>query len=267
MLEQTSPISNDSPIIKYCKKKPSITLAQLPLVHTTDGRSFLEICRANRIKTSPDEPFNKNSLYFFYGRPAYRLSDEAIKWNDPSQYPICLVLKPQTVTGEINIYPFDTGAFIKGFYKGYRNPKMGISSFYLGNSLDIPPKIISTFFGDNRKYYCGEIRKDLDFSFSEMEARTYYAIITSPGGDPFDDRCYTMEIQTEKDLVIRKSLDVLAVIAPKSVKDDEEVRSYVENYWEAPILDYPTFGYGNPAFFTVSVWNTLMALYEEDNLL
>src|SRR5215218_641104 len=115
-------------------------LPRLPLFHNCDGLSFRDILSVDQLKPSKCSVFNEDLLYFFYGRPAYRAVKDGNAVSSNSLYPICIVVRPDAPLSPVRIAPFDTGAFAKGMYSGFMNPRMNRADFFAEPSTASPPR-------------------------------------------------------------------------------------------------------------------------------
>jgi len=221
-------------------------LPRLPLFHNCDGLSFRDILSVDQLKPSKCSVFNEELLYFFYGRPAYRAVKDGNAVSNNSLYPICIVVSPNAPLNPVRIAPFDTGAFAKGLYSGFMNPRMTRADFFAEPSTDSPPRIVRTFFGNNDNYFHGK-PVSLRIPPLEFEARSYYDLILSSITSPEDDRRQTVEVQVKDPLNLAEA-NVLLVILPAEFLQEEEVRAGIKR-WSAKVRTYPTFRW-NPGEYT-----------------
>jgi hypothetical protein len=239
----------------------------MPLMHTTDTSKFRSIVKDQIIHKSHDDNFDEDLLYLYYGRPAYRVNDEEKAANNPGNLPFCLIIRPDSVGDLKRIYPFDTGAFNKGAFNEYINDDLkNRNSFYLGNSLDIPPMVVNTFFGGNKEYYMGDFKRNLTVDFYDLEVQAYYDIIQDTGASVYDDRRYTIEIQTDHDLAINQGLDIIAVVLPSKGADNPQYQKVIIDVWKALIIPYPLFRWIPPKDFTLPIMLEVFNQFEQNNL-
>jgi hypothetical protein len=85
----------------------------LSLIHTSDFCRLQGIQEANSLTGLPDSRFNDDRLlYFFYGRPSYRVNPAVSNTRVSSFAPISFVFKKDLIWNAARLHPFDTGAFI-----------------------------------------------------------------------------------------------------------------------------------------------------------
>jgi len=224
----------------------------LPLTHTTDAFQF----NKSILKNAKLEPqfcniFKENLLYFFYGRPAYRVNSGQ-KLTLSAAYPIVILLKPEADKYAKRVYPFDSGAYEGGLYDKYMPNKFELDLFLVEPNPeypgcipipDIPARIVSAFFESNANYYfANKFRpfSDNDLEFKHFEAEGYYELIKTKAETEFDDRRSTIEIQTIESVSL-SSDTVYTVILPQSFLENEYVRNTVIKTWKSDPLTYPSY--------------------------
>lgn len=211
----------------------------LPLMHTTDGWVLRTLVESGRLTPHDCEVFGSPLLYFFYGRPAYRRTDE-----DPtslaSYLPVCLIFSPDCLPQIDRIFPFDTGAFSLGLYKQHLHRNMALEHFELSPDISNAFKVVSKFFTNNVSYYNGIAREGLVIGTLDFEASSYYDIVRAEGKTSSDDRRGTIEIQSAHSLEVDKK-SILAAILPSIFADEQAILDVIVGKWEAEILPYDVY--------------------------
>jgi hypothetical protein len=210
----------------------------MPLFHSTSSYNFRAISQAASADLTPTHcpVFNEDLLYFFYGRPAYRVSDHN---SDTIAYaPVCFIIKPDVVMLVERVFPFDTGAFHHGRFAQYVHESMTKDSFQLGSDLTAARKAITAFFGSCRRYYLGQLSPTLAPSFSQMELATYVQIVKRPLADIVDDRRYSIEVQTRSSIALIGN--TLAVVLPYEAMEDSAINTFVVKRLGAQPIPYST---------------------------
>jgi len=226
----------------------------LPLVHGTPAYHIKSIGKSNKIVASPCEVFVGDNLnYLFVGRPAYKRTvdeGETPFW----ELPCCFIFDFKTI-GEIKrIFPFDSGAFVKGLYPSYIS-MMGADNFEVSAVNDAPSRIIGAFFGDAKKYLelkpKGDHAFEAEFELSPLDAevRAIHRLALEKQASSFDDRRLTIEMQTtgDIDLTVTKPL---AVIAPNVYFNDKAFLYKVETEWGAQPIGYNLHPLNLSAYYT-----------------
>lgn len=239
-----------SPFAQFVKRKAPTTssLRALPFFHSVESVYAVDIFNTEKLKTHHCDVFNEPLIYFFYGRPAYKVgSNQGSCGPDLFYCPTVFILKNSSSLSAKRIYPFDTGAF-KSHYKSHVPSQYGLDRFLLGTSKKLTKQIVSCFFGSNNDYLKGKsFLKVDDIPFHETEARAYLNILNTTGEIPFDDRAYTVELQIDSDFDLGKCVE--AVVAPSEVFDSPEIYNTVVNKWKAVPLDYMTYHCGDIGTF------------------
>jgi hypothetical protein len=217
----------------------------LPLLHSTRAYHLRAIKTDNKLIATKCAFFKPDKLnYFFVGRPAYKYSSddsEAERW----ELPCCFIFDFATVKNVKRIFPFDSGAYKKKLYPSFING-MPIEHFEASAAPDAAQRIIGAFFGDTKSYFHlnAKDKKPFMAEFSpgafdaELEALHRLSIEKSPA--TFDDRRFTIEVQTTNDLDLTVDKP-LAVVAPAPYFDDADFLNHVENVWKAQPIPYSMY--------------------------
>lgn len=205
----------------WVDKQPDPNWPLMPLTHITKALVAADIAKAGHIDLLQCEVFEKPLAYFFYGRPAYRVSgDGAIKVE--AACPCCFIFNSKLIQKATATFAFDTGAFSKRLYKHMLTDEMAVEDFGLGNDTSRPNKLIMGTFGSRLAYFEGNIyalpdpaakTKSYDFL-----ARAYLNLLASPGRNEPDDRICSIEVILAEKVPLKDNL--LAVIVPHTLWDD-----------------------------------------------
>jgi hypothetical protein len=237
----------------YIKNNPP-QLPSLPLTHMTISKTFRQIIDSIKpeLQTKDCKVFKGESLlYFFYGRPAYRINSNGEAFSIPADLPVCFLFKPDCLSNYKRIYPFDSGAFFAGLYNLKKDAKelddfslepdklKELDDFSLEPDQSTPPYVVAAFFGSNKNYYLNQVKKSLDDTFDELDFESiyYYALNSIKLPTPFDDRRGTIEIQSDNPINIAVD-NLLAVVLPVKFTKDSEITDFVFNKCKAKILHY-----------------------------
>ncbi len=219
----------------FVKSSPCDT-SKLPLCHTCQGYDFRNIMEEGNLKPQLCEVFEGDLLiYFFYGRPAYRVSGNQNATSIKAFMPVVIVLKPEAIERPKRIAPFDTGAYHRGLFSQYMHPEMTCDDFLLDPSMDMPPRLVSKFLSTNIEYFRGTPRVNISIPPLEFEAECYYNLICSKQIAPHDDRSSTVEIQI--DSCIQLKGNVLLIVSPYIFLDQQEVKDAIKE-WGAQYRGY-----------------------------
>ncbi|WP_124430046.1 hypothetical protein [Pseudomonas sp. R2-37-08W] len=206
----------------------------LPLVHTCDCHTLREIISSKIIKPTLCPVFNEKLVYYFYGRPSYRLSDKGLTFNTSSVYPACLIIQPEEVKSITRIFPFDSGAYAAGLYSNHLHKNSKQEDYLLGSNYPFVQKFVKFFYDNNQNYFDG--KSTLEKSTLQpcaYELESIYSLINVTHGELFDSRCYTIELQSSVSIEIN-STALKAIVIPDSIANDTALAAYLyENEIEA----------------------------------
>ena len=197
-------------------KEVNSALPQLPVCHTTDGFRAREILKYSKLEAKECNIFKgEKLLYFFYGRPSFRLSDIKNATSLNSYWPVTFLFRSNIVTPK-RIFPFDTGAYHQNRFNNFFREEMQLDIFELEKEIEAIPQFVKFFYDDNKNYYLGKaisgIENNIPKTFFELES--YYELIKNKSIDISDDRSSAIEIQTSEDITFSKDCIEL-VIAPQ----------------------------------------------------
>lgn len=241
----------------------SLNTPDMPIIHSTSLYNFRNILKQSKITSKKCPVFNENLLYYFYGKPSYRVATKSGARTDITYCPICFVLKPQCVSDFKRIYPFDSGAFHNGLYKAHLPKEFDLMTFHLGNDPEMPKRVVDLFFGSNRAYFFGDATRMNQLGPMDFEVQSYYQLITSSGETGYDDRRSSIELQSELNLTLSER-SVCAIILPKKSLDDTDVFNAVIRRWKAIPITYNTFNGTKPSEYH-GVIRELLSSFLEDH--
>lgn len=199
----------------------------MPLVHTCDCYTLREIIDSKIIKPTLCPVFDEHLTYFFYGRPSYRVSDKGLAFNTSSVYPACLIIQPDEVKNITRVFPFDSGAYAAGLYSNYLHKSSKQEDYLLDSNYSFVQKFVKYFYDTNQNYYDGKstLQKS-SIQPCAYELETIYSLINVTHGEIFDDRCYTIEVQSSVSVEINKSA-LKAIVIPDTIAGDSTLVTFL----------------------------------------
>lgn len=224
---------------------------RLPLIHSTDVFALGNMLDdGGIISPQPCGVFEPERLtYMFYGRAAYRPNIDEQPTNLDHYFPVCLIFKPSASIGIKRIFPFDSGAFRRDFYRSYLHKNMRLGDFLLQADPDTPGQVVTRFFTDNANYIMGRQALSDPIDSAQAEALSYAALTAPQGANAVDSRGGGIEVQTSDDIDIADSVE--AIILPSS-----QARSAIGQTLRAAgieIIPYRTLGRMRPNEFAGTV--------------
>ncbi|XAZ19546.1 hypothetical protein LVY75_05150 (plasmid) [Sinorhizobium sp. B11] len=197
----------------------------LPLVHVTEMGIGEAIIVSGQLQARWCKVFGRDLLYFFLGRPAYRIHDEGETSRYVSRYPCVFVVDPTRVK-PTQVYPFDTGAAKAGFYAS-ADPHLGIRDYMLEGTYESARKQLGFAFETVDDYFEGRLKPGLsdDVPAFDQATHSYVAIanqanrgVNNPG--TYDDRASAIEIATEGHLDLKGAVQL--VILPQQFLEGKD---------------------------------------------
>ena len=243
----------------------------LSLIHTTDFCRFEAIKTSGAISLSDDEVFktagktvsekkviktagNADStsndkvfipgkpeklVYFFYGRPSYRVNPDIKDTRVSSFAPICFVFKREFDCQIKRIHPFDTGAFDAGRLSGFVHSTMAMSDYQLSPEILSAQCVVNAFYGNNSRYVdclpSGAIEIEKIVKDRLFFVESYYFLIRYTPNVDSDERAHSIELQTDEVVYLKDN--VLAVVVPDRFFDGERIKE-IRDLWNCLVVTY-----------------------------
>jgi len=221
----------------------------LPFFHSCDAFFFRSILMEKKLHPLNCTVFeNEKLLYLFYGRPAYKSSNNASSGLN-ALLPVCFIVKADAIESIKRIAPFDTGAYNIGLYKEYMHPKMEMKHFFLTPHKTSICKVISYFFETNERYYNGRPKREVEFDSMDFELQSYFELIKRVGQSKTDDRKASIEVQLCSELQL--SADTIeAIIMPEIFIQSKVVEDIVVNELKAEVITYESYGIPSDLYYS-----------------
>lgn len=239
----------------------------LPLVHTTRSFNLSRIMKDSQISTQECDVFRGEQLnYFFVGRPSYKyeIEDSSNHWMLPTAFVVNFnVVKPKRV------FPFDSGGFRRRKMPKYI-AEMEMDFFEASSVESAPSKIIGAFFRDPSSYMAFKGRPEAEFSAQfllsplDAEIHALRELSTDVKQPTFDDRQFTVEVQSDKVLAL-DSESVLAIVAPIVYMDDANFVKYFESR-NIEVLTYDVYPLEAKMHF-YAIYDRIKTFYKEKGLI
>lgn len=210
----------------------------LPLAHTTGNLAFRGIMETRTIRCSSCQFFtDKDYLYLYYGRPAYRprKTQGAVALED--FHLSAFLIRRSQAPLPTRIFPFDSGAFCSGAYKNFINANHEIESFQLPDDLDSAARFIYAFFGSNAGYFNRTVSLRRKPSVLDFEVDALVELYSGKSKMAADDRRASIEFQFDQPIALHDGV-VEAVIVNEEMAEDAEVREFVEIELKADLIEY-----------------------------
>ncbi|UZW57320.1 hypothetical protein NUH86_21645 [Sphingobium sp. JS3065] len=211
------------------------------LTHVTDCVHLGSILGSGKLEKRWCQVFEKDLLYLFYGRPAYRRKWDSGATSNLGYARMCFVLRDAVADKAARLLPFDSGGY--KHYQDAFHQTLDISDFDVAPT-DHPRKIVAAFYETFSDYYWMAPRPGLKLPLTQNIVDSYYKLITGGLKETFDDRCAAIEVQLEDSLPLAGQ--VLAVIGPHMMFDDPHLMDQIIA-WGAEPRGYQLPRMFNPA--------------------
>ncbi|KWV61240.1 hypothetical protein AS156_00025 [Bradyrhizobium macuxiense] len=212
----------------------------LPLVHTTDVYRLTNVLEDGVLEPRECDVFKGEPLlYFFYGRPSYRVNANEGATGLDHYLPVCLIFRSSAVTPIKRIFPFDSGGFHKEFYADAFHKDMDLDDFGLEPDIDTPGRVISLFFESADAYLRARSAPSVSLDPSELEAKSYLALISHRLSNTMDNRVSGIELQFEGPLKIDGAVN--AIILPDTLYSSPLIQAKLTALEALPYCHWTTF--------------------------
>jgi hypothetical protein len=128
-----------------------------------------DIVFGGQIEARKCRVFEKNLVYFFAARPAYRMKTGEEKSDQINLFPFVFVVAPNNLGTPYHVYPFDTGGAASGVFHERADPYVPLEEYELEPTLDAVARHISWAFGDVDAYFLGEYKQTLRQSLPDWQ--------------------------------------------------------------------------------------------------
>ncbi len=128
------------------------------LVHVTSVGAAREIIRAEQIETRNCRLFNRNLVYFFALRPAYKLNVSEKKQSIIDFFPSVMLVNTERMDAPFHVYPFDTGGAVEEAFDDGASEHVYLEDYELDSSLQAASDHIFWAFETRADYYDGKLK-------------------------------------------------------------------------------------------------------------
>ncbi|MGE4484279.1 MAG: hypothetical protein AB7C97_04075 [Oscillospiraceae bacterium] len=252
MIKISRIISEFDKYISSCKP-----IDRLAVFHSTKLRHAEEILNTGLIIPQKIDNYDKESSFLFYGRASYPINGKGISDN----YPVCFIFKP-TIFDLDKVYPFDSGAFISGRYKGFVNEVEQLSDFQLEPDYDYVSRFINFFYTSKDKYRQGRYNvNNIDMlKFNDYLLNAYARIISCPTIDT-DHRKNTIEFIVSEP--IRIADHIIGIVMPKELEACDDLMDKINNTYKIKHSSYRTIFNANLVYYFSEIYELASSLAEE----
>lgn len=252
----------------WIDKHSPVSERLLPITHVSSAIGTQRVVDDGKLMLPDkiDGSFKSPLLYFFYGRPGYRVkSGSSISLE--ASCPCCFVFHPSIINRCHEIHAFDTGAYFNRLYSHVLSDDFNVEDFSLGNDPLRINRLISATFESEAAYIDADrskLRKTDDVAQPwELEGRAYLALLASPGRNEPDDRICTIEVNFQDPVLLDENL--IGVVVPHTLWMSNS-KSPMLNYLyerEVRIGTYKFIAGRHPEFLQAQMEIAVHALFDE----
>lgn len=181
--------------------------ANLMLVHVTPVGRAREILRTGQITVSRCRIFERNLVYFFVLRPAYKLKDSREKREFVDFFPFVFIFDPDLLGAPFHVYPFDTGGAASGAFDGAHSPFVPLEDYSLEETLQGAADHMFWSFETRADYFDGRLRPNLAETLPAWDSvgRSFIEIarLAAEGSNRPDLRASSIEIAYARHIPLR----------------------------------------------------------------
>ena len=212
-----------------------------------------------------DKVFRPDHLvYFFYGRPSYRVHMDEHPSGLSHYLPVCIIFRPTGLPTPKRVFPFDTGAFHAGLYSNAMHQDMSIADFGLDPDLTSAGKLVSLFFESAKDYLEAKPRTSVPIASTDFEAHSFHALIAQQTRSNADDRVSAVELQF--DCPISLASHAQAIVAPGPLLDSPIVKASLARMTIEP-LPYEQLGRHRPSDHVAGLFQICFEYYRRSGIL
>lgn len=238
---------------------------RLPLIHGTDVYRFVNAMEDGSLHGRPCNVFiGEPLLYFFYGRPSYRVNSTQAATSLDHYLPVCLLFKCDAVAPIKRIFPFDSGGFHEELYADAFHKDMEIADFSLEPHPTTPGRVVSLFFGSTEAYLKAHPTSALSVDPTQLEALSYHALINQRLSNAMDNRVSGIELQFEGSISISENVE--AVVLPDSLLSSAQLTTELKSKGIVP-LPYAQIDRQRPSEYVTKIFELCFEYYRRIGLL
>ncbi len=190
---------------------------ELPLVHVTAAWVAKEIVGDRAFAAKWCDVFERDLVYFFVLRPAYRSKYGSEESHQLTRFPVVFIVKPSAVPAPVHVYPFDTGGAAKGAFATHADRYVYLEDYAVEASHGGAVGHIGWAFTSLNAYYKGDVRPNVQHGVPLSESVTLGYIDVArmgiEGSNAHDKRASTVEMAASHNVALQDNIDL--VIFPK----------------------------------------------------
>ncbi len=226
---------------------PAVTIAPPDLVHVTSVGWGRRIVSGGVLERRQCSVLGKELVYFFLARPAYRFGRGDEKNDQVNFFPFVIVLSSSALPAPYHVYPFDTGAYMAGFYDEVVDPSIYIEDYELEPDLISAHRHIEWAFGGVQEYYDAKVKSELAGTIPQWRsvAQNWMRIasLASTGREKPDRRASAIELAYAQSVDLRQGHARLLVFPEQLLEDPNGANSALIKSIRDLNVDFETYAW------------------------
>ena len=219
-------VSTNRELVEDAKKAyPNPSINPPGLVHVTSVGWGRRIVSDGIISKTRCSVFDKELVYTFVARPAYRFKSGDQKNEQLNFFPFAIVLYSKSLPAPYHVYPFDTGAYMAGFYDEILDPSIYLEDYELEPTIESALRHVEWAFGSTEDYFNAKSKTGLMETLPVWRSvsRSWLGIasLASVGRDRPDSRASAIEIAFSQSIDLRKDSGKLLVFPQQLLEDPQ----------------------------------------------
>jgi hypothetical protein len=206
---------------KDLRERADAAVREFHLVHVTTVGFAREIIRVGQIDARPCKVMDKDLVYAFAMRPAYKLRDSRVKTDLLDYFPFVFIISTKNLSTPYHVYPFDTGGALSGAFDDGASPAVHLEDYELDQTLKAVNDHIEWAFASPGDYYDGKLKPGFGQDIPDWDSvgKTYAKIakLASAGHNQPDKRASAIELAYGERILLD---DVKFVIVPSAFLED-----------------------------------------------
>jgi hypothetical protein len=224
---------------------PTISISPPPLVHVTSVGWGRRIIGAGTIEKRGCRVFGRELVYAFLGRPAYRFKAGDEKAEQLNFFPFAIVLSPDALPVPYHVYPFDTGAYVSGYYDEAMDPSIYLEDYELEPTAEAALRHVEWGFGSIDGYIDAKLKSGRAATLPDWRsvAKNWISIagLASTGSNRPDRRASAVEFAYSHSIDLREGHGRLVVFPQQLLEDPRGVNSEFRDHLTALNIAFDTY--------------------------
>ena len=225
----------------------NVSIAVPDLVHVTSVGWGRRIVSSGIIERRRCTVLENELIYFFLARPAYRFGKGDEKNDQLNFFPFAIILSPSALPSPYHVYPFDTGAFMAGFYDEVCDPSIYLDDYEIDPDFASATRHLEWAFGSVPEYFDARLKPALATSIPLWRAAgqswVRIAGLSTVGRGRPDRRASAIELAFDQSIDLRQGHGRYLIFPEQLLEDPHGVNSEFLDMIRALDIDFETYAW------------------------